>query len=235
MELPSQRRSRSPKRAALFQESYSCFSVACVDKPQLENGDKVVLPQSALHQISVLGLPYPLLFRVTNTDKEEEISRKRRAEKHNTSTLNTTRKRKLQFCGVMEFSAPEGKAFLPFWMMKNLSLNEGDTATLRSCRELKRGTYCRFQPHSSAFLDVAATVGPKKLLENTFSMFSALTMRQTVMLEWQGVQYYLDVIELKPERAVSLYGHVDLVVDFAPPLDIKSTILNTGITYVFSS
>lgn len=88
---------------------------------------------------------------------------------------------KLQGCGVMEFSAPEGKAFMPFWMMQNLLLRDGGRATFESkrnvravafscqhstdtyitCSQIPKATSVRFQPHTADFLDMAASMGPK--------------------------------------------------------------------------
>lgn len=39
--------------------------------------------------------------------------------------LTNTEINKVTHCGVLEFVADEGKVYLPYWMMRNLLLNEG--------------------------------------------------------------------------------------------------------------
>ena len=86
------------------------------DRFDLEYGDKILLPESAFSDIKALRLPFPLIFEVFNE--------KRRAggvaDRHGTSKVPVR-----QFSGVMEFSAPEGQAYIPNWMMSNLLIKEG--------------------------------------------------------------------------------------------------------------
>lgn len=72
---------------------YHCFSVAYADKAHLEGGDKIILPPSALDTLSRLLVEYPMLFNLS------------------TESGGATH------CGVLEFSAPEGSCYIPFWMM----------------------------------------------------------------------------------------------------------------------
>lgn len=66
------------------------------DRPQVEEGDKIIMPASCLDMLARLRISYPMLFEVTN---EAAGGRK-------------------THCGVLEFVAPEGKIFLPHWMMQ---------------------------------------------------------------------------------------------------------------------
>lgn len=62
-----------------------------------------MLPTSAFEQLARLQIEYPMLFELKN---------------------GTSGKR--THCGVLEFTAPEGHCYLPFWMMQNLMLEEVD-------------------------------------------------------------------------------------------------------------
>jgi hypothetical protein len=66
-----------------------------------------------------------------------------------------------QYCSVQEFSAPEGQVYLPYWLMQSLHISEGGSVVVTSIVNLPRGIYCRLQPESSSFLELAADIGPK--------------------------------------------------------------------------
>ena len=80
-------------QAPPFDTQYKCFSVAMVDKAHLESGDKIVLPASALDQLTRRNIEFPMLFQLSNGDNKTHS-------------------------GVMEFSAEEGKCYVPHWMMQ---------------------------------------------------------------------------------------------------------------------
>ena len=132
-----------------------------------------------------------------------------------------TREVMRQMCGVIEFSAPDGQVYLPSWMMKNLSVREGGLVNLKSVltSSLPKGTFCKLQPHSSDFLELAASMNLRDLLESSFRNYSVLTAGETIMVRFAGGSYYLNVVETAPEKAISLYGSLDLEVDFMAPLD----------------
>lgn len=56
----------------------------------------VILPQSALEQLSNYNIEYPMVFKLTN-DRTGVSSH----------------------CGVLEFSAKEGVSYIPGWVSKN--------------------------------------------------------------------------------------------------------------------
>ena len=60
------------------------------------------MPPSALDQLTRLNIVYPMLFKLTNKQKNRNTH-----------------------CGVLEFVADEGKIYIPYWMMQNLMLEEG--------------------------------------------------------------------------------------------------------------
>ena len=92
---------RAMRRAQpqVFSVSYQCFSMAMIDKPNLDCGDKILLPPSALQQLSRMEIEYPMLFELKN-------------ERTNSKT----------HCGVREFTAEEGKCHLPYLLMQTLNV-----------------------------------------------------------------------------------------------------------------
>ena len=77
---------------------------------------------------------------------------------------------------MLEFSAEEGMCHLPNWMMDNLFLEEGAEIILRNVN-LKKGTYLKFQPHETAFIDLA---DPKAILENNLINYATLFKGDTI-------------------------------------------------------
>ena len=122
----------------------------------------------------------------------------------------------IQYCGVLEFSSPEGVCHLPHWMMESLNVREGGRITLRSAPRLPKGDFARFQPHKEEFLDFAMALGVRNVLELAMQHYSALAVGQTVVIQYGNDKYFLDVVEVNPGSAISLYGTVNLKVEFAP-------------------
>ncbi|EGZ19448.1 hypothetical protein PHYSODRAFT_312658 [Phytophthora sojae] len=167
--------------------------------PHLEFGDKVVLPPKILLELQCSKITTPFQFTIR------------------AAGVNSTEENSLQYCSVQEFSAPEGQVFLPYWLMHNLHVPEGGSVVVSSVTDLPRGIYCRLQPETTSFLDLAAEVGPKLLMETALRRYSVLSVNSTIVIEYGNVRYYVRVAELKPAAVVSLCGDVDLETDFMPP------------------
>ncbi|KUF84495.1 Ubiquitin fusion degradation protein 1 [Phytophthora nicotianae] len=116
-----------------------------------------------------------------------------------------------------EFSSPDGQVFVPYWLMQNLGVREGGSVVVTSVVNLPRGVYCRLQPETTSFLDLAAEIGPKLLMETALRRYSVLSTGSTIVIEYGSVRYNVRVVELKPAAVVSLCGDVDLETDFMPP------------------
>ncbi|KAL4193275.1 hypothetical protein AMTRI_Chr06g198540 [Amborella trichopoda] len=57
---------------------------------KVESGDKVILPQSALHSLATMHMEYPMLFELWNPSTEH-----------------------VAYCGLIEFTAEEGELYMP--------------------------------------------------------------------------------------------------------------------------
>jgi len=94
-----------PEIPRSFNTQYRCYPVAMLpgtERSDVEAGGKIIMPPSALDQLTRLNIVYPMLFKLSN--------------KKNQKTTH---------CGVLEFVADEGKIYIPYWMMQNLMLEEG--------------------------------------------------------------------------------------------------------------
>ncbi|XP_028765645.1 ubiquitin fusion degradation protein 1 homolog isoform X2 [Neltuma alba] len=190
-------------RGTAFERTYRCYPAAFIDKvcilsyPQLESGDKIIMPPSALGRLASLHINYPMLFELRN-DAADRVSH----------------------CGVLEFISEEGVIYMPYWMMQNLLLQEGDMVKVKNAA-LPKGTYVKLQPHTQDFFDIA---NPKAMLETTLRNFTCLTTGDSFMVAYNNQKYYIDVIETKPANAITITD-TDCEVDLAPSLDyIKSAL-----------
>mmetsp|Transcript_19387 Transcript_19387/g.60969 ORF Transcript_19387/g.60969 Transcript_19387/m.60969 type:complete len:307 (-) Transcript_19387:187-1107(-) len=177
--------------AESFEEQYHCFSGAFADKPQLEEGDKILLPTSAFEQLARLQVDYPMLFEL-------------RSAKGRTH------------CGVMEFTAPEGNCYLPFWMQQNLMVEEGGLVTVKNV-SLPKARFVKFKPQSVDFLDIS---NPRAVLERQLRTFSCVTVGDQICLPYNGKRYYLEVQEVQPGDAACII-ETDCNVDFDAPVGYR--------------
>lgn len=170
---------------------YHCFSGAFADKPQLEEGDKILLPTSAFEQLARLQVEYPMLFEL-------------RSAKGRTH------------CGVMEFTAPEGNCYLPFWMQQNLMVEEGGLVHVKNV-SLPKARFVKFKPQSVDFLDIS---NPRAVLERQLRTFSCVTLGDQICLPYNGKRYYLEVQEVRPGDAACII-ETDCNVDFDAPVGYR--------------
>ncbi|GBP00543.1 Ubiquitin fusion degradation protein 1 homolog [Eumeta japonica] len=163
------------------------------ERQDVERGGKIIMPPSALEQLTRLNIEYPMIFKLTNK-----------------------KTKRITHCGVLEFVADEGKVYLPHWMMANLVLEEGAVIQVESV-SLPVATFSKFQPLSEDFLDIT---NPKAVLENCLRNFSCLTTGDVIAIKYNSKVYELCVLETKPGNAVIII-ECDMNVEFAPPVGYK--------------
>jgi ubiquitin fusion degradation protein 1 len=90
-------------RMRRFNEMLRCYPIAMMsgpDRPEANHGGKIFLPASALDKLTRLHITYPMLFELRNgnaTKDGEKVYKKSHA-------------------GVLEFTAEEGRVYLPYWV-----------------------------------------------------------------------------------------------------------------------
>jgi ubiquitin fusion degradation protein 1 len=163
------------------------------DRPEANHGGKVFLPPSALDKLTRLHIMYPMLFEIKN----------------NKQKLST-------HAGVLEFTAEEGKIYMPYWLMQTIQLEPGSLVQIRST-ELSLGTFVKLQPQDPSFLEIS---DPKAVLQRSLNNLACLTVGDIFTFEYNDTVYSIAVLEVKPQdakKAICIID-VDLNVDFAPPL-----------------
>uniref|UniRef100_A0A1B0BHY1 Ubiquitin fusion degradation protein 1 homolog n=1 Tax=Glossina palpalis gambiensis TaxID=67801 RepID=A0A1B0BHY1_9MUSC len=185
-----------PETSRTFKASYKCFPMSMLpgnERQDLDNGGKIIMAPSALDTLTRFNVEYPMLFKLINVEKERQ-----------------------SHAGVLEFVADEGNCYLPFWMMDNLLLQEGDTINIESV-SLPVAEFSKFQPNSVAFLDIT---NPKAVLENALRNFACLTAGDVIAIKYNKKIYELCVLETKPGNAVSII-ECDMNVEFEAPVGYK--------------
>ena len=175
----------------VFLRSYKVYSPAFIGKPEVNRGNKIILPTSALHELSRLKIQYPMTFMISNSQMGMKT-----------------------FCGVLEFSAEEGMCHIPVWMMNNLCVGEGSEIILRNMN-LQKGTFIKIQPHETAFIDLS---NPKAILEQELTHYSVLHKGDTISINYGGRDYLIDITETKPDDQICCV-ETNIEVDFAAPKD----------------
>ncbi len=142
--------------------------------------------------LAQLEIAYPMMFRLSNPAIPDLV----------------------MHCGVMEFSAEEGFAYIPYWIMEALALEEGAKLDVLNVT-LRKGTSVTLQPNTYKFAELA---NPRAVLERALRGYATLTKGSTIKIVHVGEVFYLEVVDLKPDNAV-LIIETDMNVEFAPPKD----------------
>mmetsp|Transcript_55543 Transcript_55543/g.92343 ORF Transcript_55543/g.92343 Transcript_55543/m.92343 type:complete len:422 (+) Transcript_55543:143-1408(+) len=197
-----------PMVPQVFRRQYHAYSPAywnSENRDKLEKGDKIVMPASALEELSRMQVQFPIMFEIA----------------HMSDILP-----KKSHCSVMEFTAPEGTVYLPIWMIDNLGLDtQGESVVELTTVLLPKGNFVQFQAHETKF---AMINNPRVVLEKNLRSYSCLTVGDTIQIEFANHIYKLDVTEVKPSLprsaatppAISII-ETDIKVDFIEPRDYK--------------
>ena len=181
----------------IFIEVYRAFPASIMGRDDIDLSNNIILPPSALQVLSHMknydDPKNPILFRILNIE------------------LNI-----YTHCGVVEFTAQNGKCYLPANMFDKLCLEEGQQVNIRAL-DLKKGTFIKLQPHKTEFINIP---DPKIVLECNLRNYFCVTQGDTISIKFGKKIYNLDVIECKPDKQIRTLN-CDLKVDFDPPKDYK--------------
>ncbi len=186
----------------VFRQEY-----ALVASRTLREGNKIVLPTSALRALTRDGeepLPSPLVL-------ELQAAGRPAARTH---------------VGVWEFSADEGSAEAPQWVLDNVRATGGGCCV--RLVSLPRCTYLKLQPFSKRFLKVNGNDRNKVLasLAASIQRFAAFTVGDVVELMHDGEPFLFFVLDTKPEKAVTCIAQdswVEMEIDFVQSVDFAES------------
>ena len=193
-------------RLRRFDEYYRVYPIAMMPGPEREtanHGGKIFLPASALDKLTQLHITYPMLFELINGAKQKQTH-----------------------AGVLEFTAEEGRCYLPYWLMTVLMLEPGDLLQVKNT-DLPPGKFIKLQPQNVNFLEIT---DPRAVLETAFRNFSCLTLGDTFTFSYNDTVYEIAVLEVKPNNdshGISVQ-ETDIEVDFAPPVGYQEPQRTSG-------
>jgi hypothetical protein len=191
---------------------------------------QIILPSDTFKEVLYLKLQFPLHFEVKSVKKpgvNESMpstccSNQYPHRNSRPENCFVSEPFPVQYCGVLEFSAKIGNAYLPQWMMQNLRLKNKDKVNiLAPSTSIPLGQYCKLQPHTEAFFDLLQEMGPRNLLESAMRGYSVLSAGERLIIQANGESHSVNVVQVKPGSCVSILGCLDLEVDIATPLDFK--------------
>lgn len=189
-----------------FEEQYHCYSVTVADKAHLEKGDKILLPPSSFDTLARLQVDYPMLFRL-NAESGQKTH-----------------------CGVMEFTAEEGTCYIPFWMMQNLLIQEGEVITVTNV-SLPKASMIKLKPQHVDFLEIS---NPKAVLEFALRNFSCVTKGDVIQIPYNNKNYQFELREVKPQDAACII-ETDCNLEFDAPVGYKEPTAPSASSSVASS
>ena len=173
-----------------LKKEYQVYPIS-FKQSELEHNDKIILPQSTLEYLDRFNFEMPYLFEIENGQIR-------------------------LYSGVAEFSEEEHVVYLPYWMMMNLHLQEGDKVLIQPI-QLPKGEKVKLRPQTQDFLELE---DPKQVLEKNLERFCVLTPRTTIPIQYFDGVYAVDVIETYPNGGIKITD-TDLEVEFEPPLDYQ--------------
>ena len=111
----------------------------------------------------------------------------------------------------------EGMIYLPFWMMENMHLNEGDIVHLKSAT-IQKGSFVKLQPQTTDFIKIS---NPKAVLEQSLRSFSALTKGETFRILYNKKKYDIGVVEVRPEGRPFQQGEAQAVCIIEADVEVR--------------
>ncbi|KAK1939664.1 putative ubiquitin fusion degradation protein [Babesia divergens] len=178
---------------------YRCYPVSFLGKDSMEQGNKISMPPSALNELASRNISWPMMFELRNESKGR-----------------TTH------AGVLEFVSEEGMCHIPYWMMQNLLLKEGDFLTIKNVH-LPKANWVKFRPQNENYWEIS---NPKAVLETALRNFATLSIGDRIPIHYLSNVYELDVMDLRPSDACCII-ETDMEVEFAETKKKSETIQPT--------
>jgi hypothetical protein len=163
------------------------------DVKELENSNKIILPQKILDNLSLMrNLVFPLHFKINNSE-----------------ILFTP----------SDFRQDINEIYISNHFLENLSLNIDESVELTYLNyPIEKGSKIKLKPHTSNFLEI---MDQKQYLEeNLVKLYTTLTIGQTILIPYFENIILIDVIDCSPNKTISIID-TDLEVDFEQPWDYK--------------
>lgn len=177
----------------------TCSPKSLPEFSEIEGSGRIYLPTSLLSDMysnSFVNLRAsnsggsPMIFEVYNPENDKKV-----------------------YCGVLEFTSPEGVAILPTWVFENLEIQEPNSVEVRRV-SLPKCTFLKIKAHIPE--DINEEINVKAMLEWKLRNFLAVSTNQTIEFEERGHIFKFDVLDVKPGNIAAITDldiSVELVTD----------------------
>ncbi len=166
--------------------------------PQLENSNKVILPQKILDSLLTQfgdSLQYPIIFKISVNFLDFYV-------------------------GVEEFSSNNDIVYIPNHIIQTNLIELHQSIILSYCSPPK-GSFIKLQPHKTKFTET--TNFKDNLEDNLNKYYPVLAKNATISLydAKTNQSYLVDIVECEPSHVI-VTNNIDLTVDFAEPKDYQT-------------
>lgn len=176
-------------------------------KPDLDSGGRCILPTFVMAELSRRRTPFPIMFELSFS--------------HNGKSCHL---------GVNEFTAPEGCAVVPDWVMKKFHCRKHAHVQFRTVM-LPLGNFIRIRPMEKAFIELA---DPKFIFQDALQRkFTCLTQDDVIDIHYNGKVYKIHVMEVRARAypkvpAVKFVSEnvgavTELIVEFERPANMPAS------------
>ena len=165
-----------------------------------ENGDKIILPENILKDIS-RKIDKPIYCKLINAT-------------HNI----------VYYTGVLEFSATTGNCFIPHWIMSQTLIDEGNPIDIEIIMDLNPVTFLKLKPQDPNIFNVIPNL--KEVLEFTLKNYTCTSKGSWLCVQYFDENLYFDVVDTKPDNVVSLLD-TECTLEFEIPVVKKKTAEKT--------
>lgn len=177
-----------------------CFSYSCSTQQEevindLANSSMVLMPESTLYELQNLNdVTFPLFFNIKNKDTQFGY-----------------------VCGVKSFTSPPGVCHVPYYIMQQIGVNEGQNVDIELINP-PEGSYIKIRPHKTEFIKLT---NPKAILEHVLSRnYPVVTQGHTISIYHETLKknFLIDIVETKPSSVIQIIDK-NINLDFDTPLD----------------
>ncbi|KAK8876338.1 hypothetical protein M9Y10_006536 [Tritrichomonas musculus] len=170
--------------------SFRCISSNIVNKPQLEEMGRIILPYNILDKIERIGYNQIMLFRIRNPKNGIELC-----------------------CGVLDNSMNPGIVCIPNWMKEYLECQYNDMLDIALEKYLSQATNTVFLPLDPFFFtDFDDDIKINQILCIKLRDYPVLNQGTIIKANFGKKTYRIKILKTEPEKIVSSFK-IDLIYD----------------------
>lgn len=169
----------------------------------IENTNKVVIPLSYFYNISHLYDQKPYINFIIQSENHKVYA-----------SINTF--------------TEEQDIYVPSWMLRKLSVQNGDKVNISVAQDIPKGFRCKVQAQSCEFLKIK---DPRQVLESAFIYYTCIAKDQYIKCFEESDEHTIKIVDVFNEQDVIDIVDVNLEIDFDKPVGYVSPKIEPKITF----